>query len=340
MKKIKIPQNIIKELKKVGVSITVNNSDSDEVQIGEVVFTPLISPESFNSLPINKGIILSNSTIELRKSLEAKGINFLDKNGNIFLNTDELNLKLQKIKKKNHKIKQSRGFNKNFSATLLVSPNGFAIIDTIFRLSDLELKEFSSVFSFCKLFSLNQPKLSKIMTTLNVNTLVNLKKSIQKLPIDWWLYSFDNPITKRKMPPFFETAQIYYSNDSKFDSLPAEKILYEIQNKFSQQSCEGPAMVAQNFSELVEDEISLWVSKSEANNFKKNFRLIPGRKEGSKIWRIAIASDLKKMEIKTHILKSNMPSANMMRATWDLSFSESRSREIRENLIRKFLNEL
>lgn len=176
------------------------------------------------------------------------------------------------------------------------------------------------------------------MTTLKADNLRDLKSKLQKIPITWWLYSFDNAITKRKMTPFFDSAQDYYSNDPKLDSLSTEEIQLKVQNSFSNQICAGPTAVAQAFSELIESEISLWISPTESNSFKRVFKLIPGRREGSRIWKIAVApADLEKLEIRTHAPRENLPSANIMRAIWDLSFSDARSREIRENMLRSFL---
>lgn len=337
MKQIEIPKSLLEDFEQLGLIVDVKK-DTGELLIGNVLFQTATNPEHFDSLPQSKGILLRDSTQELRKSLEAKQINYIDRHGNLSLTTSQLNLKIQKAKQKNKREKKEHSLDLTLPPTLLVSPNGLSIVDALFRISDVELKHFQSGLQFCKAYSLYQPKLSKIMRTLKTHSLVDLKNKIKKIPTDWWLYSFDNPIIKRKMIPFFDIAQDYYTNDPKIESLTQEEIMQKVQNNFNIQTCEGPTEVASSFSELIGDEVSLWISPIESNDFKRTFKLIPGKRDSSRIWKIAVApSDIEKLDIRTRLPKENFPSANILRAIWDLSYSDSRSREVRVNLLRSFL---
>lgn len=337
MKQPEIPKSLIEDFEQLGLVVGVK-SDTGELRIGNVIFQAATNPEHFDSLPQTKGILLRDSTQDLRKSLEAKQINYIDRHGNLSITTSQLNLKIQKAKQKNKGRKKEHSLEMTLSPTLLVSPNGLAIVDALFRVSDVELKQFQSGLQFCKAYSLYQPKLSKIMRTLKTQRLIDLKTKIKKIPTDWWLYSFDNPIIKRKMTPFFDIAQDYYTNDPRVESLNREEIMQKVQNNFNFQACEGPTEVASSFSELIGEEVSLWVSPIESNDFKRTFKLIPGKRESSRIWKIAVApADIEKLDILTRLPKENLPSANIMRAIWDLSYSDSRSREVRVNLLRSFL---
>lgn len=334
MKNIIMPKSLMEDLKQLGLIVTVNHT-AGELRIGNVLFQSKAHPQYFDSLSPNAGIILRDSTQELRRYLEARQINYIDRYGNLSIITNELNLKIQKIKQKR---KKESNLQLALPPTLLVSPNGLSIVDTLFRLNEVELKKFQSGLQFCKSFLLNQPKLSKIMTTLKANNLIELKKKIQKIPIEWWMYSFDNPIIKRKMISFFDIAQDYYSHDPKVELLTKEEILKEIHQNYKNQACEGPTVVASALSELVDDEISLWISPIEQTKFKKEFKLIPGRKESSRTWKIAVTPiNIAKMGLRTHVQNEKLPSANLIRAIWDLSYSDSRSREVRVNLLRNFL---
>ncbi len=135
MKRVKISKKILEKLENLGLKVTMYHS-AGELQIGDVLFQPTSTVESFESLQENLGLILKDSTVELRRSLESKNINFLDTNGNLSISSGELNLKIQCTKSRQKKKKTSVHFDTSIPITHLVSPNGFAIIDAIFRLSD------------------------------------------------------------------------------------------------------------------------------------------------------------------------------------------------------------
>lgn len=337
MRAIKFPKSLLIKLENIGLSIKTDNA-SDALRIGTVNFRPENKPTAYDSLSSQHGFFLKYSTAELRRNLENKSINYLDKNGNLFIKSKNLKLNIQETKPTSKKVKTKSSIENKISTTTLVSPYSFSIIDVLFRLDEADLKKISSGLSFCKSFSLNQPKLSKIMTTLNASSLIELKQKIKEIPMEWWLYSFDNPVTKRKMRPFFTTAQYYYSNDLKYDQADFNEVLNEIKNQFPKQSCEGPTTVAQFFSELVQDEFTLWITQSIANVFKKKFKLIPGTKNDHKVWKVATMQDNpQNTEIMSHFPRENYPTANVIRAIWDLGFSDARSNEVRYNLLRKFL---
>lgn len=106
MKQNEIPRNLLEELEQIGLTIKVNHT-TGELRIGSIIFQPVIDPEHFASLPHSKGIILRDSTQELRRSLESKRINYIDRNGNLSISTSKLTIKTQRIKQRTKRFAAS-----------------------------------------------------------------------------------------------------------------------------------------------------------------------------------------------------------------------------------------
>ncbi len=324
-------------LKKNGISLHWESS-GDSMILGSKKFNPVVSPTDIMEVPNNEGLILPHSSNEQRKSLQTKNISYIDSKGNLFLSLDKIKILIEASSKSISKKKKIRIQNSFVRSTLLISPNGLAIIEALFRVPEEQLS--LPALQFCKINNLFQPKISKIMTGLGVKNLFDLKSKIIDLPIEWWLFSFDSPVTKRKMTSFFDVAQDYYSLDPKIEKLTGVTLLQKVNKQFNDDVTAGPTLIAQRFGVLVGDEISLWVSPAAIIKLKKEYKLIAGTKEGQRKWKLGVpllslikedlishASDKAFLNIKTNIL----------RAIWDLSYSESRLREVRSSMLRSFL---
>lgn len=325
-------------LRKNGFQIEWKKED-DSIIVGTKVFKASSSPQDFMELPNTQGLLLNHSSKELRKTLQERNINYIDLKGYLHMNLDPSEKIV--IEENSSKKKKPKGNKKvSISPTLLISPNGFALIDTLFRLNDEQLQKSPSVLQFSKLYDLYQPKISKIMTAIGAKDLVTLKQKISALPIEWWLYAFDLPVTKRKMTAFFDVAQNYYSLDGHIETMEETVLLKNLKSSLKNDISQGPTLIAKQFGELIDSDISLWASPSASSKLKKEFKLVAGTKEGHKRWVIASPSlDLTKAELISHVDDNRplFPKTNILRSIWDLSFSESRLREIRSNLLRSFL---
>ena len=142
MKAIKFPKSLLRKLENIGLSIKTDNA-SDALRIGTVNFRPENKPTTYDSLSSQQKKFIKYSTAELRRSLENKSINYLDKNGNLFIKSKNLKLNIQETKPTSKKVKTKSSIENNISTTTLVSPYSFSIIDTLFRLDEADLKKIS-----------------------------------------------------------------------------------------------------------------------------------------------------------------------------------------------------
>jgi hypothetical protein len=335
---------LTKLLEKNGIRI-IWRQQGDSIFLGSREFRPSYSPSELVELSDSAGILLNHSTKEQRIALRDRNINYLDPKGYLHMKlgpSERIIIEEHITKRKS--VTKRKNQDTSLSPTLLVSPNGLALIDTILRTSSAQLRKIRSTLQFCKLHDLYQPKASKIMTSLKAKDLLDLKSKLILIPIEWWLFAFDAPATRRKMSAFFDIAQQYYSADSEIEGMSEESLLKNINSKFGNNVAGGPTQVAKKLGVLIDPGISLWVAPAIASQIKKDFKLIAGRKANHKTWLIATPPvDLRKAELLSHLGESNSSinsKSNQMRAIWDLSFSESRLREIRIDLLRSLRDEI
>ena len=181
------------------------HKDGKILSLGEVRFHSFPKPESFIAQANNEGLLLTKSSKALRQSLQKKGINYLDLSGNVFLNSEQHQILIEEAKMK--PLKKTTQDRISLSPTNLISPNGWAFVDLLFRLKNSDLEKFQSTLRFCKHYELYQPKISQIMKKMGAKNLIDFKLKLKKLPFEWWLFAFEFPATKRKMTPFFDAAQ-------------------------------------------------------------------------------------------------------------------------------------
>jgi hypothetical protein len=104
----------------------------------------------------------------------------------------------------------------------------------------------------------------------------------------------------------------------------------------------GPIEVSKQLGKIIDEDFSLWASPAVLSRIKKEFKLVPGYKEGRRKWILAAPSfALDKEELITHELGAKgAAKTNTMRVLWDLSFGDSRLREVRTDILKRILDEV
>jgi hypothetical protein len=117
--------------------------------------------------------------------------------------------------------------------------------------------------------------------------------------------------------------------------------LSKLKKHFLNEVTEGPIELAKNFGELIDDSFSVWVSPLVLTELKKEFKLIPGSKEGYKSWLLATPPvSLNDEGLITHNShEDNFGKTIIMRAIWDLGFGDSRIHIASANILRRLLYE-
>lgn len=100
----------------------------------------------------------------------------------------------------------------------------------------------------------------------------------------------------------------------------------------------GPAELATQKGFLISNSISLWCNVTQLQALKRKLKLASGRdkRPNGVTWQIAEVSDLYSSAIllpKSIAENDKLPSQSILRATWDLTFLDERSREIRPQLM-------
>lgn len=337
---LKILEKINKRLLSAGVKLELSSEHGD-VKIGNIVFRRLNNPLSAEE---NEGIILINSSEEIRKILQGRGISYFDKEGNIFLNSEFGQIRINADFVPKHLIGYAIYPTSDFSSlspTNLVSPNALSIIDVLYRLTEIQIVEIGSALKFCQKYHLSQSKLSQIMRKINTKSLLEFKEKLKEIPMEWWLFAFEAPATKRKMVNFFDVAKPYYSLSDDVNKKNNDQVLESIDFTYSYNSSPGPIEVAKKYGEILDNQTSLWISNEIEAKLKRQYKLVPGKKDGHKVWLIAsVPQDVLLESIVTHDIGSRSSiKTNIIRSIWDLSQGESRLKEVRERLLKTFIYE-
>jgi hypothetical protein len=125
------------------------------------------------------------------------------------------------------------------------------------------------------------------MKKMGAKNLLDFKLKLKALPFEWWLFAFEFPATKRKMTHFFGVAQSYYSLDDSTNALSTKELTSLLDTRFLNDVTTGPLEVAKQIGEIIDEDFSLWVSPSILSKVKKEFKLVPGSKEGRRKWLLA-----------------------------------------------------
>ena len=294
------------------------------------------------------GLLLPHLQNDRKRKYLSEGISFLDDKGELFLvHTDRaLHIKTEGLLSK----KAARKTNSTVVLDhpvpyFLISPNALAIAETLMRLPSPHLQEFRSGLKFCEQYDLYQPKFSEIAKRLKVRTVEEMAKKIKSIRADDWLAAFETTAARRFMTPFYTKAEPFYSLLPE-DSLQESQSLSDVYEKYKKNVLPGPSEVAKQMGVLIETNVNLWVLPETLAQLKKYKRLVPGQSKEHRTWLIAVADrGFEREEVASHILQDKrLPGDplqnNILRAAWDLTFSDTRTREVRKFLLRRLMNEL
>lgn len=282
------------------------------------------------------GIIARTIGDKTAKQLIEAQRSFLTLDGDLYLaKTDSrLQINLKHSKKTSSKTKNSR---QAISSTLIISPNGLSIADVIFRTSSSDLQKFSSGLSFTKHYELVQAKLSQIMTALKAKSVVDLKKRLLDLSLDWWTNALRSPMTRKRMTPFFEVAEAHYSNST-------DELFDLSSNPFEPDGLiAGPLNAARDLGLLRSSDSSYWATEETIRKLKKKYKLIPGTRPDRPTYYFASPTrSLADEAITSRLLNGNAidvisPNCNLLRSVWDMGFGDERIQEIQVDCMSKLL---
>jgi hypothetical protein len=340
----------LKRLKRLqtlaSLTLEVNRAD-DNLVINSVPFTP-IQKSSLQKAELNgKGIMVSSLTADEAKYCELNRISYFTSTGKLRLFKEAYDVTIEphkKIKLKKHPLLFEA--NHQLSSTTLISPNGFKILDVLFRLPPGDLRHYTSALSFAKQFSLNQPKLSILMRALKVTSIYDFRKAIAALPDDWWKIALADKNTQKGLTPFFMAAKPHYS----LLKLTTREISAELKawEDSNPQVIPGPLEVAKGFGFLRDEDISLWGTEEALHKLKTKFKLIPGVDKEKPIWQLAVpkygetpealSTYLNFSPFSSEIKMPRFSKTNIFRALWDLGFGTERLKELQLSALRGVVN--
>jgi hypothetical protein len=303
-----------------GAKISYKKTSSGLVVNGQ----PFYTKQDADSRDRKAGVIVEVLSKKASEELIASQRSYLTSTGDLYLSRQDarFQIHLKKVAKK-RVAKKSKP---TLSPTLIISPNGLSIVDSLIQCTAAELKTYPSALSFVKEFELSQAKLSQTMTALKANSISALKEKILALPVDWWGEALRYPMTRKRMTPFYEVAESYYGESESwihiFEELGAE----------SANLVRGPMNVAYELGLIRNKEFGYWADQETADRLKRKYRLIPGTREG--LATCYFATSHRSLKEEAVISGSRL---NELRSVWDMGFGDERMREIQVDALRKVL---
>ena len=334
-----------------------SHSDEKNLWIDKVLFAKARLSDVFQSDFSAKGILSPRLTAEEKELCRKYCVSYLTADGSLYLIRKQSVLSIEPMGTTSRKHRHAQPTAPTWLRTVgdqqapqkptdLVSPNAFAILDVIFRLPENQLQGFSSGLQFAKAFELYQPKLSTLMLSMRVHSLVELRHAVSKLSTEWWISAFRYPATRRVFTPFFLHAKPYHSTLNQSEELKIKKCHSLMLSAENNQLAPGPTEVAKDHGFLRDQDYSIWGSQTALQNLKRELRLVPGIERNTPTWFLATPlHGFRREAILSHLQDRTLPSsiqqissmANMFRAIWDLSYGESRLMEVQVEMLTKVL---
>jgi hypothetical protein len=323
------------------------NRSHDELLISGVPFVSIQKAALYKTALNGKGIIVHSLAPEEIKYCEANRISYFTSKGSLKLFKEDFDVTIEPQKKAkpiNRAVYIAES--KQPPSTALISPNGFKILDVLFRLPAGDLRHYKSGLGFANRFSLNQPKLSIMMRALKATSIYDLRKTISELPDEWWKKALADKNTQKGLTPFFIAARPHYS----LLKITAREISEELKRweELNINLIPGPLEVAKGFGFLRDEDISLWGTEEVFHRLKTKFKLIPGVDKERPIWQLAIPKHGESSEALSTYLHfspyssemkmSRFSKANSFRALWDLGFGTERLKELQISVLRGVVN--
>jgi hypothetical protein len=228
--------------------------------------------------------------------------------------------------------------------TLLVSPTGLEIIDTIIKLPSNQLKNVTST-KLCKNFDLSRPKLSNIMKAFRVDNLVELKNELLNLEISWWLEAFNTPITKRKMTPFQTKKTRRYTLKDNLDDFQFRDLIHKLKEENIDAELGGLSYL-KILGSIRTNEYDVVVRADQVIDVVRKMNLRPAKKDERErnIFITPIGVELREERFYAKVKNdrnyfSDLENLNPLRFLWGLNYEESRVQEVKKNLLEMYFNE-
>lgn len=235
-------------------------------------------------------------------------------------------------------------FLSGLTPTLLVSPTGLEIIDTIIKLSRNQLENVTAT-KLCRDFALSRPKLSHIMKAFKVDNLIELKNELLDLKISWWVQAFNTPITKRKMIPFQTKKTRRYILKDNLDILQFRELIQKLKDENIDVELGGLSTL-RILGSIRTQEYDVVVRAGQMIDIVEKMNLRPSKKEerGRNIFITPIEGELKDERFYAKIKNnhghfSDLENLNPLRFIWGLNYEESRVQEEKNNLLENYFNE-
>jgi hypothetical protein len=229
--------------------------------------------------------------------------------------------------------------------TLLVSPTGLEIIDTILKLPSEELKNDTPT-KLCKDFGLSRPKLSNIMNAFRVKKLTELKRELLNIEISWWVEVFNTPITKRKMTPFQTKKTRRYAFKEQLDDFKFKDLIQKLKNENIDVEFGGLSYL-KNLGSIRTEEFDVVVRADQIIDIVEKMELRPAKKNEltKNIFITPIDGDLREERFYSKIKNyhnrfSGLENLNPLRFLWGINYEESRVQEERKSLLENYFNEI
>jgi len=227
--------------------------------------------------------------------------------------------------------------NDSFSFTTLMSPAGFAILDTILNLSYADLKQFSAL-SLSNKFNLTQPKISQIFKACQVHSLVELKEWVISKNLDWWKEGFLEKKTRRFMTPF-EIHKRYVSADKK----SIQDILIAMMNSknWNQSLSFSGIQLLKEMNEIIDKNLYLAIIPLFEKELFKRYSQVPApiSTSDSVVNVTVLRKDFLSESFFSRINKKNQQQFNILRMMWGIQTEDSRIQEARFDVLQRYLNE-
>lgn len=229
--------------------------------------------------------------------------------------------------------------------TLLVSPTGLEIIDTILKLPHDKLKN-NTPTKLSKDFGLSRPKLSNIMNAFRAQNLMELKRELLNIEISWWLEAFNTPITKRKMTPFQTKKTRRYAFKEQLDDFKFKDLIQKLKNENIDVEFGGLSYL-KNLGSIRTQEYDVVVRADQIIDIVEKMKLRPAKKDEltKNIFITPIDGDLREERFYSKIKNyhnrfSGLENLNPLRFLWGINYEESRVQEERKSLLESYFNEI
>ncbi|MGK5085622.1 hypothetical protein WDW37_20220 [Bdellovibrionota bacterium FG-1] len=348
---------VLDRLKKFeGLSIP-SHCDGARLWIGGIPFAKARLSDVFQADFSSKGILSPRLSSQEKELCRTCNMSYLTSDGSLYLVRKQSVLSIEPIeaisRRKRHTQPTSPAWLRTVGdqhvpkkPTDLVSPNAFAILDVLFRLPQNQLRGFSSGLQFAKSFDLYQPKLSTLMSSMRVHSLMELRDAVSNLSIDWWISALRYPAIRRVFTPFFFHAKPYHSVLNQSEEAKLEKFNSFILSDKNDQLAPGPTELAKKKGFLRDQDCTVWGTSVGLQTLKRDLRLVPGIERNSPTWFLASPlHGFRREAILAHLpdhglqfaTQEGLSRVNVFRAIWDLSYGDARLMEVQVEMLKQVL---